>query len=65
MKNYLRYAFIAVLAFIANMAFGQAYKTLTFPDDNKADNKAKQAKEQQKRQRQNRQKLIIGRCKKR
>lgn len=38
MKNYLRYAFIAVLAFIANMAFGQAYKTLTFPDDNKADN---------------------------
>ena len=39
MKNYLRYAFIAVLAFIANMAFGQAYKTLTFPDDNKADNK--------------------------
>lgn len=33
MKNYLRYAFIA------NMAFGQAYKTLTFPDDNKADNK--------------------------
>ncbi len=38
MKNYLRYAFIAVLAFIANMAFGQAYKTLTFPDDNKATN---------------------------
>ena len=38
MKNYLRYAFIAVLAFIANMAFGQAYKTLTFPDDDKATN---------------------------
>ena len=38
MKNYLRYAFIAVLAFIVNMAFGQAYKTLTFPDDNKATN---------------------------
>lgn len=38
MKNYLRYAFIAVLAFITNMAFGQAYKTLTFPDDDKATN---------------------------
>ena len=38
MKNYLRYAFIAVLAFIANMAFGQAYKTLTFPDDDQATN---------------------------
>lgn len=38
MKNYLRYAFIAVLAFIANMAFGQAYKTLSFPDDDKATN---------------------------
>lgn len=38
MKNYLRYAFIAVLAFIANMVFGQAYKTLTFPDDDKATN---------------------------
>lgn len=38
MKNYLRYAFIAVLAFIANMAFGQAYKTLTFPDDDNATN---------------------------
>ena len=30
---------IAVLAFIANVSFGQAYKTLTFPDDNKANNK--------------------------
>lgn len=38
MKKILRYAFIAVLAFIANMAFGQAYKTLTFPDDDKATN---------------------------
>ena len=38
MKNYLRYAFIAVLAFICNLSFGQTvfdfdkdYKTL-FPD---------------------------------
>lgn len=30
---------IAVLAFIANVSFGQAYKTLTFPDDNKDNNK--------------------------
>lgn len=30
---------IAVLALIANFSFGQAYKTLTFPDDNKANNK--------------------------
>ena len=29
---------IAVLALIANFSFGQAYKTLTFPDDNKATN---------------------------
>lgn len=30
---------IAVLALIANFCFGQAYKTLTFPDDNKDNNK--------------------------
>ena len=30
---------IAVLALIANFSFGQAYKTLTFPDDNKDNNK--------------------------
>lgn len=29
---------IAVLALIANFSFGQAYKTLTFPDDNKDNN---------------------------
>lgn len=34
MKNYLRYSFIVLLAFIANVSFGQAYKTLTFPDGN-------------------------------
>ena len=38
MNKILRISMIAVLAFIANVSFGQAYKTLTFPDDNKATN---------------------------
>ena len=39
MNKILRISMIAVLAFIANVSFGQAYKTLTFPDDNKDNNK--------------------------
>lgn len=39
MNKILRISMIAVLAFIANFSFGQAYKTLTFPDDNKDNNK--------------------------
>lgn len=39
MNKILRISMIAVLALIANFSFGQAYKTLTFPDDNKANNK--------------------------
>lgn len=39
MNKILRISMIAVLALIANFSFGQAYKTLTFPDDNKATNK--------------------------
>ena len=39
MNKILRISLIAVLAFIANVSFGQAYKTLTFPDDNKDNNK--------------------------
>ena len=38
MNKILRISMIAVLALIANFSFGQAYKTLTFPDDNKATN---------------------------
>lgn len=38
MNKILRISMIAVLALIANFIFGQAYKTLTFPDDNKATN---------------------------
>lgn len=39
MNKILRISMIAVLALIANFSFGQAYKTLTFPDDNNATNK--------------------------
>ena len=39
MNKILRISMIAVLALIANFSFGQAYKTLTFPDDNKDNNK--------------------------
>lgn len=39
MNKILRISMIAVLALIANVSFGQAYKTLTFPDDNKDNNK--------------------------
>lgn len=39
MNKILRISMIAVLALIANFSFGQAYKTLTFPDDNKVNNK--------------------------
>ena len=39
MDKILRISMIAVLALIANFSFGQAYKTLTFPDDNNATNK--------------------------
>lgn len=39
MNKILRISMIAVLALICNVSFGQAYKTLTFPDDNKANNK--------------------------
>lgn len=39
MNKILRISMIAVLAFIANVSFGQAYKTLTFPDENNANNK--------------------------
>ena len=39
MNKILRISMIAVLACIANVSFGQAYKTLTFPDDNKDNNK--------------------------
>ena len=38
MNKILCISMIAVLAFIANVSFGQAYKTLTFPDDDKATN---------------------------
>ena len=38
MNKILRISMIAVLALIANFSFGQAYKTLTFPDDNKSTN---------------------------
>lgn len=38
MNKILRISMIAVLALICNVSFGQAYKTLTFPDDNKANN---------------------------
>lgn len=38
MNKILRISMIAVLALIANFSFGQAYKTLTFPDDDKATN---------------------------
>ena len=39
MNKILRISMVAVLALIANFSFGQAYKTLTFPDDNKDNNK--------------------------
>lgn len=40
MNKILRLSMIAVLAFIANLSFGQeAYKTLSFPDDNQEKNK--------------------------
>ena len=39
MNKILRISMIAVLAFIAHVSFGQAYKTLTFPDENKDNNK--------------------------
>lgn len=39
MNKILRISMIAVLALIANFSFGQAYKTLTFPDDNNVTNK--------------------------
>lgn len=38
MNKILRISMIAVLALIANVSFGQAYKTLTFPDDDNATN---------------------------
>ena len=39
MNKILRYSFIAVLALICNVSFADAYKTLTFPDDNSENNK--------------------------
>lgn len=39
MNKILRYVFVALLAVVSNMGFAdEAYKTLTFPDDNKANN---------------------------
>lgn len=38
MNKILRLSFIAVLAFVFNGAFADAYKTLTFPDDNSENN---------------------------
>ena len=40
MNKILRLTFVALLAMVSNMGFAdEAYKTLTFPDDNKANNK--------------------------
>lgn len=39
MKKLLRTSLAAILALMANAAFADAYKTLTFPDDNKENNK--------------------------
>lgn len=38
MKKILRFTLVALFAIMANAAFADAYKTLTFPDDNKENN---------------------------
>ena len=38
MNKILRYSFIALLAFVCQVSFAAAYKTLSFPDDNKDNN---------------------------
>lgn len=39
MNKILRLTFVALLALVSNMMLAdEAYKTLTFPDDNQADN---------------------------
>ena len=39
MNKILRLTFVALLALVSNMGFAdEAYKTLTFPDENKANN---------------------------
>lgn len=39
MNKILRFTFVALLAMVSNMMLAdEAYKTLTFPDDNKAGN---------------------------
>lgn len=42
MKKLLRLSLVALCAMVSSVAFADAYKTLTFPDDNSENNKTNQ-----------------------